>query len=137
MAINYHYRSDYTAKRELRKQMEDARGLVAERFPSVADMVITMRYFQRSVKSPLMVRTVNFFPTSYANFNMACMTRGCNAGGFELSPVIEDMVKTVTKMSKGSLLCFGSADTLSADHAHIEYKVVIRYQETQSSFSAE
>jgi hypothetical protein len=133
MANNYQHRYNYAAKLELRKQMNDAAGFVSERFPSVAGIVITMRYFQKSAKSPLMVRTVNIFPTSYANFKMACMTRGCNAGGFELSDVVEEMVKTQTKVTKGSLLCSGTGDTLSDDHARIEYKTVIQYRGTRDS----
>jgi hypothetical protein len=108
--------------------MNEAAGLVSDRFPSVAGMVITMTYYQGSVKSPLMIRTVNIYPTSYANFKMTCMTKGCTDGGFELSAVVEKMVKTQTKMSKGSLLCSGNTDTLSKGHARIEYQAVIRYK---------
>lgn len=132
MANNYHHRYNYAAKLELRKQLNDAAGFVSDRFPSVAGIVITMKYYQNSVKPLLMVRTVNIFPTSFANFKMECMTKGCNAGGFELTGVVEHMVKTRTKISKGSLHCCGSADTLP-NHARIEYKAVIRYKDVPDS----
>ncbi len=128
MANNNQQRNDHVARAKFKKQMDEAAGLVSDRFPSVAGMVITMTYYQGSVKSPLMVRTVNIFPTSYANFNMTCMIRGCNGGGFELSAVVEEMVKTQTKTSKGSLLCSGTDGTLPNGHAHIEYKAVIEYR---------
>jgi hypothetical protein len=109
--------------------MNEAAGLVSDRFPAVAGMVITMTYYQGSVKSPLMIRTVNIYPTSYANFKMTCMTKGCTDGGFELTAIVEKMVKKQTKMSKGSLLCSGNADTLPNGHARIEYKAVIKYKQ--------
>ncbi len=128
MANHNLHRTDHAERAKIKKQMNEAAGLVSDRFPSVAAMVIMMTYYQRSVKSPLMIRTVNIFPTSYANFNMSCMTKDCNDGGFELSAIVEKMVTTHTKVSKGSLLCCGNADTLSNDHARIEYKAVIKYR---------
>jgi len=128
MANNNQHRNDHVARAKIRKQMDEAAGLVSDRFPSVAGMVITMTYYQKSMQSPLMIRTVNIYPTSCANFKMTCMTKDCNDGGFELSAVIEKMVKTQTKMSKGSLLCSGNADTLLNGHARIEYKAVIKYR---------
>ncbi len=128
MANNNKQRNDHAARTNFKKQMNEAAGLVSDRFPSVAGMIITMNYYQGSVKSPLMIRTVNIYPTSYANFKMSCMTKGCNDGGYELSAVLEKMVKTQTKMSKGSLLCSGKTDTPSNGHAHIEYEAVINYR---------
>ena len=128
MANDHLQRNDHTARAKLKKEMNEAAGLVSDRFPSVAGMVITMTYYQRSVKSPLMIRTVNIYPTSYANFKMTCMTKGCIDGGYELSAIVEKMVKTQTKVSKGSLLCAGNADTPSNGHAHMEYKAVIEYR---------
>jgi hypothetical protein len=122
------HRNDHAERAKLKKEMNEAAGLVSDRFPSVAGMVIKMTYYQGSVKSPLMIRTVNIYPTSYANFKMTCMTKGCTDGGFELSAIVEKMVKTQTKVSKGSLLCSGNADTLSKGHARIEFEAVIRYK---------
>ncbi len=127
MARNFQ-RNDHVSRAEIKKQMNEAAGFVSDRFPSVAGISITMTYYQRAVKSPLMVRTVNIFPSSYANFNMTCMTKGCNGGGFELSAVVEEMVKNQTKTSKGSLLCSGTDVALPNDHARIEYKAVIEYK---------
>ncbi len=128
MAKKNQQRNDHAARANFKKQMHEAAGLVSDRFPSVAGMVITMTYYQGSVKSPLMVRTVNIFPSSYANFKMTCMAKGCNDGGFELIAVVEEMVKTRKKMSKGSLPCSGTDETLSSGHARIEYKAVIEYR---------
>lgn len=128
MTYGYQNKNDHVARAELKKQMNEAAGLVSDRFPSVAGISIIMKYYQSSLKSPLLVRRVNIFPTSYANFNMTCITKGCDGGGYELSSVVEEMVKSQTRMSKGSLLCSGADNALSGGHARIEYKALIEYR---------
>jgi len=120
-------RHNQAAKIELKKQTKVAAGLLSERFPGIADIVINMTYYQKGANVVLMVRTVNVFPTSYAYFNMDCMIKGCDGGGFDLSPVVSDMVKSRKKVKKGNLVCCGKVDTVDADHASIMYEIVIQY----------
>ena len=112
---------------ELKRQNELSAGLISERFPEVSGIVIHMTYYQKGANSVLMVRTVNVFPTSYAYFKMACMIKGCEGGGFDLTSVIAHMVKAHMKVKKGTLPCCGKSDNLASDHARIEYEIVIQY----------
>jgi hypothetical protein len=121
-------KNDYALKMELKKQNNLAAGLVSDRFPAVSDIVINMTYYQKGEKPVLMVRTVNIVPTSYALFKMDCMIRGCDGGGFDLSPVVSHMVKTHKKVSKGALECCGNIDNHASDHASIKYEAVIKYK---------
>ncbi|MBI5640828.1 MAG: hypothetical protein HZA17_10410 [Nitrospirae bacterium] len=121
-------RYNYAAKMELRKQINVAAGLVSDRFPEVSGIVIHMTYYRKAVMPVLMVRTVNIFPTSYACFNMDCMIKGCNGGGFDLSSVVANMAKIREKVRKGTLVCRGSVDKDASDHASIEYEAVIQYK---------
>jgi hypothetical protein len=121
-------RNDYALKMELRKQNNLAAGLVSDRFPAVSDIVINMTYYQKGERPVLMVRTVNIVPTSYALFKMDCMIRGCDGGGFDLSSVVSNMVKTHKKVSKGALECCGNIDNSASDHASIKYEAVIKYK---------
>ncbi len=113
---------------ELRKQVNIAAGLVSDRFPGVLGIVIYMTYYRETVIPVLMVRTVNIFPTSYANFKMDCMIKGCDGGGFDLDSAVADMVKTHKRVSRGSLVCRGNINAVAAEHASIEYKAVIQYK---------
>lgn len=121
-------RQNYALKMELKKQINIAAGLVSERFPKVAGIVINMTYYQNRAISVLMVRTVNIFPTSYACFKMDCMIKGCEGGGFDLSAVVANMIKTNKTVKKGTLVCSGHVDTIASDHASIEYETVIKYK---------
>jgi hypothetical protein len=112
---------------ELKQKNNMAAGLVSDRFPSVSGIVINMTYYRDAPKPLLMVRTVNVYPTSYAFFKMDCMIKGCTAGGFDLTSIIDDMVKTNKKIKKGALKCHGEIDTVASEHAHIEYETVIEY----------
>jgi len=120
-------RPNYSAKMELEKQNKFAAGLMSDRFPGVSGIVVRMTYCQIGANPVLMVRTVNFSPASYAYFKMGCMIKGCSDGGFDLTPVIADMVKTHKKLKKGSLACSGSVDNIAVDHASIDYEVAIQY----------
>lgn len=121
-------RHNYALKVELKKQVNIAAGLVSDRFPGVSDIVIHMTYYGEKVTSVLMERTVNIFPTSYANFKIDCMTKGCDRGGFDLNSAIAKMVKTNKRVSRGAIVCHGNIATFANKHASIEYKAVIRYK---------
>ena len=120
-------RHKHAVKMELKRQNNVAAGLVSDRFPTVSGIVIHMTYYRKAVNPVLMERTVNIFPTSYAFFKMDCMIKGCDGGGFDLSPVVSDMVKGRKKVKRGNFVCQGKVDTLESDHAHIEYEAVIEY----------
>ncbi|MFZ3122665.1 MAG: hypothetical protein WA104_04770 [Thermodesulfovibrionales bacterium] len=128
MANRHHHRQNYALKMELKKQVNIAAGLVSDRFPTVSGIVIHMTYYRKAAIPLLMVRTVNIFPTSYAYFKMDCMIKGCDGGGFDLTSVVTNMVKTHKKMRNGSLNCSGTSDDIGSDHARIEYETVIRYK---------
>jgi hypothetical protein len=123
-------RQQHAAKLELKKQNTYAAGLLSERFPHVAGMVIHMTYYQNGINPVLMVRTLNVFTTSPAYFKMDCMIKGCENGGFDLAPVIKSMIKARKKEKKGSIDCKGKVDTVTSDHASLDYDIVIKYGKT-------
>ena len=120
-------RQQHAAKLELKKQNTFAAGLISERFPQVAGMVIHMTYYQNGINPVLMVRTLNVFPTSAAYFKMDCMIKGCDNGGFDLTPVIKTMIKDRKKEKKGSMECKGKVDTVTGDHASVDFDIAIKY----------
>jgi hypothetical protein len=113
------HKQNYLERMELNKQLRLASGLVSERFPDVSGIVIHMTYYHKGVNPVLMVRTVNFFPSGYAYFNMDCMIKDCVDGGFDLTSVVTDMIKHHKKLGKGKLVCNGKNDALASDHASI------------------
>lgn len=120
-------RQNHLAKLELRKQQRAEAGLVADRFPEVNSMVIYMKYFRAGVNPVIMQRTINVFPTAYAFFNMGCKVSGCTGGGFDLTPVITEMVRKRKKLEKGRLACVGKTADLQPDHANMDYEVTITF----------
>ncbi len=117
-------RQNHLAKIEMIRKNMRAAGLMRERFPKVSGIVIHMTYYQKMPGSVLMERTVNFYPSGYAYFNMRCMARGCENGGFDLSSVIRGLVKNGKKSAKGFLLCHGG----EKGHASIAYRINISYR---------
>jgi hypothetical protein len=107
-----------------RNQRRRDSGLMSRHFPDVASVVISMIYKQKSVANPVK-RIVNFFPGSYAFFKLDCLSRDCVDGGFDLSQIINSMIRNHSEVSKGELGCDDSGPR--PDHSNIVYEIVIQY----------
>ena len=112
------------AKMEKRQQRLDS-GLISEHFPEVSSIVINVINSYGRIKSITVLRTLNFWPNSYAYFNIECLSKGCRDGGFDLNQVITMMIRSHKGSGEGELMCDSSS--LSSDHSHINYKVNIQY----------
>jgi hypothetical protein len=121
-------KQNYMARMELHRQNKLATGLLSERFPEVASIVFHMTYYQKGANPVLMLRTINVLPTDSAYFNMECLIKGCVDGGFNLTSVIKNMVKSRKKIGRGKLSCSGKTDTNVPDHASVEYEIAIQYK---------
>ncbi len=97
---------------------------VATQFPQVAGIVVKMQYRQGGIGKEL-GRTVHFFPSSPAPLIVACLSKDCIGGGFDLTPVIAAMVRKRKASAKGDLSCEGEG--ASAGHSSIVYEVAIKY----------
>lgn len=126
-------RQDHLKKMEIKKQHRLDAGIVSEQFPHVEGLVIQMTYFHNAENPILMQRTVNVFPSSYAFFNMECMIKGCEGGGFDLTSLIAKNIKQRKKSFKGEMVCKGKNGTKPSDHARISYEINIKYSKKKSS----
>jgi len=126
-------RQDHLKKMEVKKQLKLDAGLVSDRFPNVEGMVIQMTYYHNTENPVLMQRTVNVFPSSYAYFNMECMIKGCEGGGFDLTSLIARNIKQNKKSFKGDMVCKGKNDEKPSNHARISYHIAIKYSKKKRS----
>ena len=106
-----------------RVQQKREAGSVSKHFPAVSEIVIQMKYSQKGIKP--MLRTVNFSPASCAFFRVACLSKSCVDGGFDLTQVITTMVTHRKAEAKGALRCEG--EDRSESDSDIVYKVAINY----------
>ncbi len=119
------HRQNHLERQELLKKNKMAAGLISERFPGVSQIVLRMSYYQRGARNVVMIRTVNFSPTDYAYFHIDCTRDECTNGGFDLTPIVDNLVRDRKKSVKGRLLCDGKGGTLAPNHASIGYEVSI------------
>ncbi len=110
------------AKAERMQQKLDA-GFVSKDFPEVTSIIISIIHNQRGARS--LLRTLNFYPNSYAFFRINCLSNDCIDGGFDLTQVINTMVRNHTETAKGELNCENNESP--ANHAAIVYNVAIQY----------
>lgn len=121
------HRQNYIERLEQKKRRKLESGLISDRFPDVSDIVVQMTYFQRAVNPVLMSRTINFWPSHHAYFNMDCMQKECVDGGFDLTPVITAMIAQRRKTGKGKIFCNGSVNPPAPDHASVTFEITITY----------
>jgi hypothetical protein len=128
-------KQSYKEKQELMKMSQLAAGLVSERYSGVSSIVFHLTYYQSALNRVLMTRTLNFFPANYAYFHMECKREECIDGGFDLAPVVADMVKKHKNSTKGKIFCHGKNSSLgngngdAAHHASIAYEINIKYKQ--------
>jgi hypothetical protein len=112
------------AKMEKRQQRLDS-GLISEHFPEVSSIVINVTNSYGRIKPITVLRSLNFWPNSYAYFKIECLSKGCLNGGFDLNQVISTMIRSQKDLEEGELVCDGN--NLSSGHSNIHYKVAIQY----------
>jgi len=123
--MNNSANSKKNAARSERLQRKLDSGIMADQFPGVASIVISMLYTQKGMKESL-PRVVNFFPASHAFFRVNCLSKDCIDGGFDLTKVVEDMIKRRKKAVKGQLFCGGDG-SCDDNHSTIVYEVIVQY----------
>jgi hypothetical protein len=127
-------KQNYVKKMEVKNKQKIDAGIISDSFPSVAGMVINMTYYHNAENPILMERTVNFFPESHAFFNLECMIKGCEEGGFDLKRIITKQIKDKKKVIKGEMSCKAkSGDLLPANHSSIDYKITIIYAKKKTA----
>ena len=109
--------------REERKRQTLAAGLMLERFPDVASIVVTMNYRRGGFSSVL--RTLNFYPGSHAFFRISCLGEGCDDGGLDLTNPIHRLIRSRQKSAKGELSCDKNDPAIV--HPIVDYEVSITY----------
>lgn len=117
------YSRSNQARMERMQERVDA-GFMSKHYPDVESIVVSMVYNQRGIARPIH-RIVNFAPGSYAFFKIDCLSRDCDAGGFDLTHVINGMIRNHRESAKGELTC--ESDQPPVDHSAIEYDIQIKF----------
>lgn len=125
------FKQNYKEKLALEKTNKVSAGLVADRYSCVSAIIFQLTYYQSPFNRILMTRTLNFIPANYAYFHLDCVKDGCCDGGFDLSAIVDDMIKNRKHMVKGNLFCSGKK-TLprpanAPGHARLSYEITVQY----------
>jgi hypothetical protein len=110
-----------TPARQARIQEEREAGSVADRFPEVERIVVTITHVQQGI-----VRNVWYSPSSYAFFRVSCLSTDCVEGGFDMGRFIADMVRSRSRVKTGDLRCESTQP--KACPAHARYEIAISYR---------
>ncbi len=115
-------RSNHARMEKIQEKLDA--GFMSKHYPEVESIVIDMMYNQRGIAKPIH-RIINFSPGSYAFFKIDCLSRDCDDGGFDLSHVINGMIRNHKETATGELTC--ESDQPPNDHSDIEYDIQIKF----------
>lgn len=126
------HKQTYKEKQEVMRNTRIAAGLISERYAGVSSIVFRMVYYHTALNRVLMTRTLNFLPDNYAYFHIDCMREDCVDGGFDLTPVVAELVTNHKNSVKGKIFCHGRKESAEhsdiAGHASLSYEIFITYQ---------
>ena len=108
---------------EERKRQTLAAGLIADRFPDVSSIVVTMDYSRGAFSA--VHRTMNFYPGSPAFFKISSLGEGADEGGLDLTRFIQKMIGNRAKSAKGAFS--GDRNDPALVHPIVDYEVAITY----------
>jgi hypothetical protein len=115
--------SRHSEARQAWIQEEREAGTLADKFPEVEKIIVTMTHWQRGIRS--VVRNRWFHPSSFAFFKMSCLSKHCVNGGFDMSRLITEMIGSRSCAGTGELDCYGVEP--KACPAHVAYEIAIAY----------
>jgi hypothetical protein len=125
------FKQNYKEKLALEKTHKMSAGLVADRYSCVSAIIFQLKYYQSAFNRVLMTRTLSFIPANYAYFHLDCVKNDCCDGGFDLSPIVDDMIKNRKQTVKGTMFCKGKKILPRAphapDHARLCYEITVKY----------
>ena len=116
-------REKQAARAEKRQKKIEA-GYMSSYFPDVSSIIIRMSYRQSGLGQPLL-RTINYFPSTYAFFEADCLNKECMMGGFDFTRILNSMVRTHLKASSGEITCEGGP---ISGHSAVNYEIAIEYR---------
>jgi hypothetical protein len=108
-------------QKDMNKEGQLVTSTISDIFPKVLDITILIMHDQ-------ITRTIHFWPSRDAYFNIACMQKNCVNGGFDLTSVITKMIKKQIKSHSGTQICKGKIDAKASEHARITYQITIHYK---------
>ncbi len=112
---------------ELIQKRSDA-GLLSDRFPKIAGIIVHVVHYYGLDGPVFMERTINMVPGSNTYLlHMQCTGGKCVNGGFDLTSKVEELVRNNKKSGKGKMVCTEKDDYGASDHASISYDISIKY----------
>lgn len=127
MAIRRNYVQQKYAEKLKRDESRSIADAISERFPGVSGISVRIIYHGNNGNPVLMVRTVNYFPSTDAYFVMQCFRKECTGGGFDLGPKISGLIKNKERSGKGKMECKGS-DPSAPCKAGISFEINVQYK---------
>ncbi len=103
-----------------------AHATIAELYPDVGRILLFIAFEEADAESEPNYQQIIFTPETEAIFRLDCSREECSGGGFDLTPVVDAMVKNQESRVHGNLACEGTLGA-GGDRCGLraEYRIVI------------
>lgn len=99
---------------------------LAELYPDLHRITLFIAFEEADSASEPSYQQIIFTPDTGAEFRLDCLRDACTCGGFDLAPVVADLVKGGESMVHGTLVCAGTLGA-GGDPCRLtaEYRIII------------
>jgi hypothetical protein len=103
-----------------------ARATLAEVYPTLCRVTLFVAFEEADAASEPGYQQIIFTPDSEAVFRLDCSRDACEGGGFDFTPVVDDLVQSGESMVHGTHACAGTMGP-QGDRCSLqaEYRIVI------------
>jgi hypothetical protein len=91
-----------------RTDTNQARATLAEVYPALRRVTLFVAFEVADAESEPSYQQIIFTPDSVAAFRLDCSRDSCHGGGFDFTPVVDDLVQSGEAMVHGTHACAGT-----------------------------
>jgi hypothetical protein len=88
--------------------IHQSHATIAELYPGIGRLILFVAFEEADSESEPNYQQIIFTPGTEAAFQLDCSRDGCKGGGYNFSPIIDDMVKKLESRVHGTLACGGT-----------------------------
>ena len=103
-----------------------AHATISELYPNLRRITLFVAFEEADSESEPNYQQIIFTADAEASFRLDCSRDTCVGGGFDFTPVVDDMVKDQESMVHGKLACEGTLGS-GGDRCSLqaEYRIII------------
>jgi hypothetical protein len=102
-----------------------AQATISELYPDVGRIILFVAFEEADSESEPNYQQIIFTAETEAIFRFDCSRDACVGGGFDLTPVVDEMMNSKESLVHGKLACEGSLGSGQRCGLQAEYRIIV------------